>query len=53
MTEEDLKLYRRMIKDREKALEEAYDALRTNASPRERNNARAAIERVCPHVEPV
>ncbi|WP_269581884.1 hypothetical protein [Roseibium sp. Sym1] len=51
MTEEDLKLYRRLIAERDAALEEAHDALRSNASDREKNNARAAIETVLPHLQ--
>lgn len=51
MTDEDLKMYREMIRAREAALAEAFDALRHNASTRERNNARAVIAEVCPHIE--
>jgi hypothetical protein len=51
MTEDDLMLYRGMINARDAALKEAHDALRSNASDRERNNAKAAIEDVLPELQ--
>jgi len=51
MTDEDLALYRSLLRQRDEALEEAYDALRENASDRERNNARAAIANVLPELQ--
>ena len=50
MTDEDLKMYRGLISEQDVALEEAHDALRSNASPCEKNNARAAIEAVLPRL---
>ncbi|VCU58243.1 hypothetical protein EPIB1_1141 [Tritonibacter mobilis] len=50
MNHEDLALYRRLLKERDDALTEAYDALRSNASDRERNNARASIEAILPRL---
>lgn len=51
VTDEDLAMYRRFIKVRDEALEEAHDALRPNASNREKNNARAAIEDILPQLQ--
>jgi hypothetical protein len=42
---------RKLDDEREAALVEAHDALRSNASDREKNNARAAIEVVLPHLQ--
>jgi hypothetical protein len=50
MTSEDLAFYRGLINARNEALKEAHDALRSNASDRERNNAKAAIEDVLPEL---
>ena len=51
MTAEDLLMYRGMINARDEAMKEAHDALRSNASERERNNAKAAIENVLPELQ--
>lgn len=51
MTKEDLALYRRLIAERDAALEEAHDALRSNSSVREKNNARTAIEAALPRLQ--
>jgi len=48
LTGEDLPQCRRLIQERDEALAEAHDALRSNASGRERRNARAAIEAILP-----
>ncbi|MEL6959827.1 MAG: hypothetical protein AAGL89_12835 [Pseudomonadota bacterium] len=51
MTEHDLAFYRDLVAKRDEALREAHDALRGNASDREKNNARAAIETVLPDLQ--
>jgi len=51
MTDDDLAYYRVLLRKRDAALKEAHDALRSNASDREKNNARAAIEELIPELQ--
>lgn len=51
MNEHDLRFYRDLIGKHIEAMREAHDALRDNASPREKNNARAAIEECIPDLQ--
>lgn len=51
MDQESLIFYREAIAKRDVALREAHDALRSNASDREKNNAKAAIADVLPDLQ--
>lgn len=51
MNEHDLKMYRRMITERDAALREAHDALRLDAAWNTINAARTAIEAVLPDLQ--